>query len=650
MAKMKKQTELSQLGLELSNYTYFNQIPLAEDYMADDFGVYYIGGKNPVLICEPITISSIIRNRSNNIEYTELSFYDYSKDGNPMTVSKMLETPKLYDKEGIVILRGAGFNIVNETKFKEFLATVKANLNIMTARKIETGVSRYYGSTQYGFEIIDGEVNYDNFVGIDSPIIPSKEFEKLDRQLFKKKGTMEGQLEYLSEFLKDSPCKLFIKLSTAAALTGITKMFLINREDMPCPVYNFSAHSSFGKSYLQKIDISIWGDNRSRSPLIQSTGTSDAGARPIKNRLNVITYEDDDWTEFMKNKNAEEGLSDKIYEHTNGTNVAKANANGTLRENTFSWCGAFKSYSEENSMITSIRDGGQARIITFDAEIPENNPLMIYGPISKKNLINKMQSENYGHLGPAFVQALKGKQEEITEAFMDLCGVYSRKLKNNDKVASLYAILELTYKLAYENGIFPESWGPVTTNDMILQYDPSKITSTAEELYEMIRERILSQSLIYIDQDIKMSKEAYDEKAEKNQQIRGRITIKDIGKKRYKIAIVPITIFDRNIADIEKDANLPIKKISTKNWLQAGWLLPTSQGNAQHTCTNITRQFVKGENTAERCYKIVLEDLTPTDEELEEIKKNLEAMKEKELKEREEQGLMNIPDGIDEVI
>jgi len=651
-------------GMVWSNYSILEQIPITTMYKADDFGVFKYEGRNLIQICEPISIISVVRDRKTGNELTEIAFLDYAT-GKAEVKTLQIETAKLFDKEGINFLRSEGFSIISENSFKTFAATIKANINRLTAMKIDTPVQRYYGTNQYGFEIIDNEINYDNFIGIDNPVIPSKEFEKYDRILFKQAGTLKGQLDYLEEFTKDSRFKTFIKQGIAAGLTGITREFLTNREDMPRPVYVFAGPKSIGKGYIQKGIIALYGDNRSATPMSHSTGTTPAAARRIKNRLGVIPYIDDDWTEISNSPNGAEELRLRAYEHANGSNNGRANSNGTLREDTASWEGPLIAFAESNDVVSTLQDGADSRVVSFDCGARVTSNEMIYGPIEKKALINRTQDKNYGHIAPAYINALKGISEEITETFTDLTRKYEDFLNCTDKVASLYALLDLTYNLAYNFGLFPESWGPLTFEENTNQYDRSKIVNSTEELYNILRERILSQSNVFIDLDIKLSKEQYEERMEKNLTVRGRTTIKDTDDgHRYKIAIVPIDTINRNIIDIEKTYNLPPKKLPTKTWLNEGWLLPNKTGYAQHTCTNISRYYKKGESKAEVCYKVVLEDLTPTPEERAEeeqkAKVKLESQQAKdreklaEIKEKlipkQDDNRFIIPDNIDGIV
>lgn len=651
-------------GMIWSKFSKLEQIPITNDYKADDTGIYDLSKRVPILICEAFSITSVVRDRKSGSEYVEIAFIDYAT-GKPEIRTIQIETAKLFDKEGINFLRSEGFSIINENLFKTFAATIKANLNRLTAMKITSPVSRYYGTNQYGFEIVDNEINYDNFIGIDSPPIPSKEFEKYDKVLFHSTGTLDGQKEYLEEFIKDSRFKTFIKQGFAAGLTGITREFLTNREDMPRPVYVFAGPKSIGKGYIQKGIIAEFGDNRSLNPMSHSTSTTPAAARRIKNRLGVIPYIDDDWTEISNSPNGAEELRLKAYEHANGSNSGRANSNGTLREDTASWEGPLIAFAESNDVVNTLQDGADSRVVSFDCGARVTSNEMIYGPIEKKALINKMQDKNYGNIAPAYIEKLKGMSEEITETFTDLTKKYEDFLNCSDKVASLYALLDLTYNLAYDFGLFPESWGALTFEENTKQYDRSKIVNSTEELYQILRERILSQSNVFIDADIKLTKEQYEEKMNNNQTIRGRITIKDTDDgHRYKIAIVPIDTINRNIIDIENTYKLPPKKLPTKTWLNEGWLLPNKTGYAQHTCTNITRYFEKGKSKAEQCYKIVLEDLTPSDEErAEENKIKQEALEKKQTIDREklakikeellpekEEGMMDIPNDVSQVI
>lgn len=646
-------------GIVWSNYTTLPQIPITDDYEADDSGVYVYVGRKKNLVCEAFTISSIVRDRKSGDEYTEISFLDYS-EGTAKVVSKQIATAKLFDKDGMSELKGEGFNIASNNYFTTFLAVVKANLNRLIVLGVPSPCKRYFGAIQYGFEINNNEINYNNFIGIDSPPIPSKEYAKYDRQLFKTYGTLEGQKKFMAEFVKDSRFKTFIKQGVASGLTGITREFLTNREDMPRPVYVFAGPKSIGKTYIQKMIIALFGDNRSASPMSHSTGTSPAAARRIKNRLGVVPFIDDDWTEISNSPNGAEELRLKAYEHANGSNNGRANSNGTLREDTSSWEGPLIAFAESNDVVNTLKDGANARVISFDCGARVTSNEMIYGPVEKKLAINKEQDKNYGHIAPLFIESLKGRSEEITEEFTDLTRQYEDELNCSDKVASLYALLQLTYKLAFDAELFPEEWGELTFEDMTKQYDKTNIVNSAEELYEIFKERILSQSNVYIDEQCRLTQGNYEERMEKNMPVRGRIAIKDIDDKRYKIAIVPVDTVNRNIIDIENTYKLPPKKLPVKTWLTEGWLIPNSQGYAQHSCTNITRQYVKGQTKAETCYKIVLEDLTPSEEER---KAEAEAQAQKEEQKRNEdkdkliqfkkknleapEGMMNIPGCID---
>jgi hypothetical protein len=615
-------------GMIWSSYTNLEQIPISAKYSANSSGIF----EEPkhLLICEPITFKSINRDRKNGNEFVEISFIDYST-GKATVKTLQVETAMLFEKEGIAELRRNGFNIVNVNKFTEFISTTKANLNRLSGLGIETKVERYFGSSQYGLEDIDGQLNYDNFIGLDNPPIPSREFKKYDDVLFKTKGTLEGQINYLKKFSEDSKNLTIIKTCFAAALTGVTRQFLKNKEDVPRPVYIFTAETGYGKGYLLKNGTGCWGNNTSVAPLGHNSKTSQASARRIKSRLGVIPYWIDDLQNIIDDTNGKEQCRDMVYEHANGTGIGRANSNGTLREDNGTWEGPMIAFAENDDM-NFLRDGGNTRFIQYNAK--KSGSEMIYGDIAKKYEINKMQDENYGHIAPAYIRYIREyiKTYDITYDFIELSNTYKNKLDCNDKIASLYALIDITYNLAYKFGLCPAEWKELTIEENIKDYDFERTTSSAEDLYTLLKERILSQTNIYISINEKLGKKDYEDRMNINQAVRGRIEIKDLEDgRRVKNAIIPVDIVNRNINDLEKTFGMPLKPISTKTWLEKGWLVKNKKGFATYNCTNITRQFIKGESKQENCYKIFLEDLTPTPEEKVEEEKAAAAAREAQL-------------------
>lgn len=663
-------------GIKWSEYTLLKQIPITDDYDATDDGIYIkeynakIKKFEKRLVCEALSIVAVNRDRSRDEEFTEVQFLDYSL-GTPKVISKQIATKSLTKKEGIEELQAAGFTITNDMSFKKFISLVKSNLNTLTRKGIKnTNTKRYNGSSKYGFEVIDGEKNYDNFIGVDNPILPNSAYTNFDKNLLKKKkGTLEGFIKYLDWVSEGSKCETIFKQIVAIALTSVVKAFVGDTVDNP--EYCIASPTSTGKGFFGNIIAAIWGAIGKENTIRTSSSSSLAGLKALKDRLNVIPIILDDIQDKLADKRGIDELRDWIYEHTNGTNTVKAQADRSISQYNYSWENTLIMFSEKED-LSQLKDGGATRFVLYKTGLKRATSKSSSEFISVRNVneIDKKQRQNYGHLAEAFIKKMQYyyKGHSIDAEFDKVCKEYATKMNCTTKDASLYALVEYTYNLAYKFGLLPERWGKMTFEENMKDYERNRVISTDEEIYNLLRDRVLTQTSSYIDEKIKMTTAQYEEREKNGQAIRGRIAFRDFNGQKCKVAIIPKDVFQQNVYDLEKKHDLNNIKINPKNWVENGWLIPNTNGRTDHDGTNITREFNKADDmlrTKERCFWLILHNLDAmdTDEEFDEFVDRMQSkldakdqkleddrQKLKDLKQKlvpqQQEGMMNVPSGI----
>ena len=657
--------------LKWSTYTRLPQIPVTKEYDASDKGVFSLEYNKKTdsyerkIICEAISISMINTDRSNDEEIVEVQFLNYAQ-GKPEVKSIQMPSNILVETEGIKQVQSKGFNIRNVPGYKNFMMVVKIALNTLVRENVANpNTKRYYGSRHYGFEIIDGGYNYNNFVGIDSPIIPNTSFDELGKVLFASKGDIEGEKKFLDWISKDSKCEIVYKQVVACALMGVTKSFLGKLVDNP--VVEVVSPSSSGKGFFDHIVQKCWGKINDEKGISVSSGSSAAGLSPFNDRLYMLPGQIADIQDFIKRYGIE-AVGSMIYEHTNANNTVKAQSDRQISKFNYSWKNVLMMYAEKEDLMQQ-KDGVSSRIVHLKTGLRRPTDTVQGEKISQRDFaeIDKKQHETYGVLGPEFVRKIREyfKGHSIHAEYSEVFKTYEKTLKTTSKNAAIYALIEYTYNLAYDFGLLPERCGKMTIKDNLSNYEKAEAISSDEEVYNLIRDRVLTQTSSYIDAGIKLTQGQYQEREEENKAVRGRIKIDEIDGVNYKFAIIPKDIFNANVADLIKKHSLQTMRVNPKNWVENGWLLPDSRGRSDHDGTNITREYDKANDmkrTKERCYWLVLQNLDAIEsaEDLEEFaertlneidKKNNKVVEfnNKWFGERPD-GMMDIPAGIDNLM
>lgn len=594
-----------------SEYTKLTNMPIGTNFTADDEGVS-IGGFG---ICEPITIKSISINRDTDEEFVELEFYILTNNGTKK-ISRTIASDKLLKQEGQKILAKTGFVILDPNKFNSFLGMSLIAIKRLAATN-ETNIKIIYGSAQYGFEVIDGVKNFDNFYGIDLPVIPTENMEAIDNTMFKEKGTLEGYINYAEKLASTSKCKKLIQLTMAMGLTGITRQFLGGT--VPVPEYVVQSPSGSGKGFLQNLIAAQFG-RVAGSGLIYSGSSSIAGMKPIKSKINIpgVMLEDMQQKIDSGNRGEIEELRQMIYEHTNGVSTKKANGDGTVRGDNYKWECPLIMYNEKE-LPDNIKDGAANRYITLRSGLKCGKNVeqeYIWGKLNKSQ-IDKEQHENYGHYAKEYIKKIVqyNKENDMSAEFNKMEDEIDDMIQaNSKKLAGLYGLLLYTYNLLYKFKMLPKSWSDLTVEDITEYHDGAKINSSDETIYEMFKERIASQSDVYLPYDEKLTQKDYNERKANGQQVRGRIkTIEDNGIMKT-VVIIPKAAFDENLKDIAKRHEYSYKT-NVKSWVDNGWIIPSNniaKNGYVVKAKNITYEYnAKGEGISrkiESCYQVVIDE------------------------------------------
>ena len=643
-----KKEDLTKQNLSISNYTNLVQIPIDERFDAAEDGVFLCEWDKEkrkfvrkYQISQPITIESIVQDRNRNEERVNLSFKSIviDEEGNINTVVKSKNIPNdlLTEKEGISALKKEGFKISSAGDFKTFLNTTLINIDRLNEVGIETDTKRYFGSSKYGFEKINGEYNFSNFVGIDSDILPDNNFAELDNSLFCKKGTLEGQINFLELIAENSKCKTILQLAPAMSVAGVVRCFLGRAVAIPFII--IQAPSSTGKGFIENIIVSIWGriaDNR----LIVSSDSSTAGLKAFRDRAELLSVISDDVQPILDTPGGDKEIHQMAYEQTNGINTIKANANRTISEYQYTWNCPLIANCETEGIDEILKNGSRTRALIFKTGLKRETSSFKGDKVSEVNfdVLDTKQHENYGHIGVEFVNKIReyNKVANMKAEFSEIKDAY-RFYTGNDKTAALYALLHYSYKLLKQFDLLPKSWSDITVNDLIKFYDKDIVASTDEQIYQLFVNRILDQPLNYIPANEKLeSQNAYDEREKNGQKVRGRIDVEEYNGKKYKICKIPTKTFNENIIDITKKNGIEFNKVNAKTWVDNGWIIPNSNGQASVSCTNITRKFDKNDDlrrSNETCYKLILDEIVYDKEDLE-LKKIQEELKQKTEAER----------------
>ena len=219
-------------------------------------------------------------------------------------------------------------------------------------------------------------------------------------------------------------------------------------------VVSFDGRTSTGKSTVQAIAASCWGD-----PIINGgVGSSvihgwDSTRTFIERKANILNglplFLDD--TKVARNTDV---ITETIYQYTSGTGRGRGSQTGVAT--TTRWQGVLISTGEEPITSYSQAGGSRARVVSIWGSPFEGLQNSGQFVVACKDLIQ----DNFGFAGPAFVNFLVNNVEnwdQLRRDFHDLRAQYRDSLDGAvaNRMGECFAVLELTARLT-THSILPQ--------------------------------------------------------------------------------------------------------------------------------------------------------------------------------------------------
>lgn len=604
-----------------TRFSKLNNLPIGKEYRANDDGVYvYDKTKyDYVRVCDPLTIKALAFDNSTSTQYIILEYYDYNRNG---TVATICIPSEELAQGKYSVLHALGIVVDNNKLLTKYLNDLRSIDN--KTKSIE----RCEAATHYGFpEDENGELDYGKFIGIgNEKIIPIKEYATYDKSMFNKKGSLEGFIKFLDEVSKGK-YQLDFQMVVAAALAPVVQAYVSGTSNILAPAtYIFTEKSSTGKGILAAICNNIWGAP-SRTNLIASSDSTPTFLNAFKQHLAYLPLVIAD-IQDMIDKNGLSAVVEMIFEHANAVSGGRGTNTGEVRDNLRYWHNCLICFNEKDcfSGNNKITGGADARIVTIslnlekgDNWITEKNP---------KSYI-KLENQNYGHLGEAFVLKMREKTpEEITDRFFEITQELEA-LGVQEKQGNALALLIQTSELLKKFDLVPVRWQPIDSITLTDWIGIKTISDSAEEVYKMLSE-IAFKDPSYVPNDDRYftveapkrgltEKDIFDARMKASEEIRGRILyqkknaagiFEECNRAEHERALllIPNLQLTQLFNYIIKESGIVGFGFDKRMWERNGWLIVGKDGRYTHRDTfhiSVTRP--RSENR-ESYYAIVLNE------------------------------------------
>jgi hypothetical protein len=569
------------------------------------YNIEGITNKKGAFICNEIVIKSISVDTENEKTYLELQTYDenINEDLEDPTKTFIIDISDLNTQKGYGILTTHGMLGTLNNIYTYLQDLIKAD-NVCKRIGKHT-IERISGASKYGF-VRDkyGKLDFNNFVGLDSKIMCSTDFNSVDNVIMKKGGTLEGQKKFIKRFFDDAvddQCRHIMRAAYAVGVIGILKQII--GSDLPLGNYCVTGESGTGKSFFSSAIVSVWGNPINENGIRFSSGSSAAGLKPIRSHLNVIPSIIDDVEDLVKKQNGIQNLEQLAYGLTNGQNDVKATNTGSARNDNFSWYAPCWMNGESNSFTSIDIDGSGNRVWILHTN-KNKGERIIKSQFSDFSDIN----DNYGWIGPAFVDKIREyvKTHDVRKEFSRIAETYYHDAYVPfDKKAKIAAALEYAFNLLVKFDLMQEGT-PLMTRDEILSTFSAEDTGTSTEMiYNQFVDNVFTDTMEYPNKNDKMTQDDYDELKLKGLKVKGKIFIEN---NQYKL-FMPPDVYNEEIRRITNDLGFKTAIVDVKTWVNKGWAEANSQGKFKWVTTNITYQSDKDDpirSKKERCYKLIL--------------------------------------------
>ena len=567
-----------------------------------------ITNKKGMYVCNEIIVKSISVDTENEKTYLELQTYDenINSDLEDPTKTFIIDIADLRTQKGYGILTTHGMlgSLNNIADYIQDL--IKAD-NV--CKKINKNtIERISGASKYGF-IRDksGKLDFDNFVGLDSKIMCSTDFNSVDNVLMKHGGSLEAQKKFMKRFFEDAAddqCRHIMRAAYAVGVIGVLKQII--GSDLPLGNYCVTGESGTGKSLFSSAIVSVWGNPINENGIRFSSGSSAAGLKPIRSHLNVIPSIIDDVEDLVKKQNGIHNLEQLAYGLTNGQNDVKATNTGSARNDNFSWYAPCWMNGESNSFTSIDIDGSGNRVWIMHTRRIKGQRI-IKGQFSDFSDMN----DNYGWIGPAFVKKIKEyvKTHDVKKEFAKIAETYYHDAYvPYDKKAKIAAAIEYAFNLLVKFDLMPEGTPLMTREEVLGNFRAEDTGTSTEMIYNSFVDYIFRNRLEYPDKNEKYTQDDYDELLLKGRHVKGRLFIEN---NKFKLFINP-DAYNEEIKRITKELGFDTAIVDINTWVARGWAERNSANRNKWSTTNVTYQFDKDDimrSSRERVYKIVLREV-----------------------------------------
>lgn len=342
-----------------TKFTKLTNLPINREYRCNDDGLYVYDSKalDYVRICDALSIKNLAFDDSTITQYIELEYYEYQNY--KKSVRSVCMPSEELAKGSYSMLHKIGIVINSPRLLTAFLNDIRS-IDYKTKK-----IRNISAQLKYGYPAKkDGTLDFSRFIGIgeENRIIPVMEYNRLDSNLFKKCGTVEGFTHFLSEVSKGK-YQIDFQMIVAAALSSIVLAYVNNNLNLLAPPsYIFIGRTSIGKGILGAIANNIWCAPDSAGSICCSSDSSTAFMYALKNRLNIIPFIIPDIQDLLDRVGIQ-GVNDIIFTHSNGQAGGKATTSGEVRDNPKDWKNTLISFSESDwfSNNPHICGGADAR-------------------------------------------------------------------------------------------------------------------------------------------------------------------------------------------------------------------------------------------------------------------------------------------------
>lgn len=580
-------------GYHWTEYKELPNIPINDKYSCSELeGIFNMEGKTPVKVCPAISIIKQSYDKTKDVEYIELIFFNDNKEDYE---SVIVQSSDLGEKETIKKLKNHGFTIYNKTSWEWFINSLVDGIKIHN-RKFQKDdenfeiIQKSNSSSQFGFvKNSFGEWDFTKFY-TKHDTISTEVSKNIDGPLFEQKGTLEGEIEFYKQLHDECTQPHIVKLQLAITLAGVLLPFCSNVAN---PVVLFPSPSTTGKGFLTSmINPTPWGkpgeEGMNGNGILRSAKDTDAYWWLLVNRLNNLLADITEIQPILDDpKKGIKFIRDLIYSHVDGTNGGRCNVDGTARDN-IRECRNILQILCEQDVSEQLNNGADSRVLTLNSGLRSETDYFV----KDTSKFGRMSKKNYGNLGPAFVEkVIAYAADENNDIYSDVSELINdfNKLVAKNKKANALALLLYTYNQSVEFKLVPSDWKKMTPEEFIKFFIiENESKETTDKVIDIFVERILRDPG-FPDKGLVLNQNQYDELAKSERAVRGRTERKN----GYLYIYINKANLELQFDDITKSYGITDFKFSIKTLENKGHVLRAESGRLIHQYTDITGTYKK---------------------------------------------------------